>query len=57
VVAVVALQGFLVGIGGPIVGIAAIMAIALFVIALAAYTNRHRRPGGPGPRQTRRGRR
>ena len=57
VVGVIALQGFLVGVGGPIVGIAAIMAIALFVIGLAAYTNRHRRPTGPGPRQTRRGRR
>ena len=32
-------------------------AAALFVIGLAAYTNRHRRPGGPAPRQTRRGRR
>lgn len=57
VVAIVALQGFLVGIGGPLVGIAAIMAIALFVIGLAAYVNRHRRPAGPVPRQTRRGRR
>jgi hypothetical protein len=56
VVGVVALQGFLVGVGGPIVGIAAIMAIALFVIALAAYANLHRRPGS-APRQSRRGRR
>jgi hypothetical protein len=56
IVAIIALQGFLVGVGGPIVGIAAIMAIALFVIGLAAHTNRHRRPAS-APRQTRRGRR
>jgi hypothetical protein len=56
VAAIVALQGLLVGVGGPVVGIAAIMAIALFVIGLAAYANRHRRPGS-APRQTRRGRR
>ena len=56
VVGIVALQGFLVGVGGPLVGIAAIMAIALFVIGLAAYTNRHRRPGTT-PRPSRRGRR
>ncbi|HET9345688.1 MAG TPA: hypothetical protein VFO05_08300 [Candidatus Limnocylindrales bacterium] len=56
VVAAVALQGFLVGVGGPLVGIAAIMAIALFVIGLAAYANRHGRRD-PATRQTRRGRR
>ena len=56
IVAAVALQGFLVGIGGPLVGIAAIMAVALFVIGLAAYLNRHRRRPAISP-VTRRGRR
>jgi hypothetical protein len=45
IVAIIAIEGFLVGVGGPLVGIAAIMAIALFAIALAAYANRDRRPG------------
>jgi hypothetical protein len=53
VVAVVALQGFLVGIGGPLVGIGVVMAIALFVIALAAYANRDRRRTGSVPRAAR----
>ena len=48
IVAAVALQGFLVGIGGPIVGIAVVMAIALFVIGLAAYANRGGRAHGSG---------
>ena len=43
VVAAIALQGFLVGIGGPLVGIGAVMAIALFVITVAAFANRDRR--------------
>jgi hypothetical protein len=49
IVAIIALQGFLAGIGGPLVVIGAIMAIALFVIAVAAYANRDRRPGGARP--------
>ena len=58
IVAAVALQGFLVGIGGPIVGIAVVMAIALFVIGLAAYANRGGRAArNRGPRAGRRDRR
>jgi peptidoglycan/LPS O-acetylase OafA/YrhL len=57
VVAAVALQGLLVGVGGPVLGIFVIMAVALFVIAVAAYANRNRRAGASQPRQTRRGRR
>ena len=45
IVAAIALQGFVVGVGGPLVGIAVIMAIALFVIGLAAYANRGGRTG------------
>jgi hypothetical protein len=45
VVAAIALQGLLVGVGGPFVGIAIVMAIALFVIGIAAFANRNRRPG------------
>ena len=59
VVAVIALQGILIGATGPIIGILVLMAIALFVIAVAAYANRDRR--GPGssvdPRPVRRRRR
>lgn len=58
IVAAVALQGFLVGVGGPVVGIAVLMAIALFVIGLAAYANRGGRAGRiRGPRAGRRDRR
>jgi hypothetical protein len=50
VVSLVALQGVLVGVGGPVVAILVLMAIALFVIGVAAYTNRDgRRPGSPRP--------
>jgi hypothetical protein len=54
VVAVIALQGLLVGAGGPLVGIAVVMAIVLFVIAVAAYANRD---GSRGLVRRRRGRR
>ncbi|HEX5014529.1 MAG TPA: hypothetical protein VFV72_10260 [Candidatus Limnocylindrales bacterium] len=59
VVAVVALQGVAVGIGGPIVGIGIVMAVALFVIAVAAYANRDRRAraGAPPPGRSRPNRR
>ena len=40
VAAVIALQGLLVGVGGPLVGIAVLMAVALCVIAIAAFANR-----------------
>ena len=53
VVALVALQGVLVGIGGPLIGIGLVMAVALFVIALVAYANRDKRnrtSASPGPR-------
>ena len=49
VVAIVALQGFLVGIGGPIVGIAVIMAIALFVIGHRRRSGRPRQPPPADP--------
>jgi hypothetical protein len=52
VVAVVALQGFLVGIGGPLIGIGIVMAVALFVIATAAFANRDRRRSEPQTRPT-----
>jgi hypothetical protein len=52
IVAVVALQGFLVGIGGPLIGVGIVMAVALFVIAIAAYAQR-----GRGTTAGRRGRR
>jgi hypothetical protein len=56
VVSIVALQGFLVGVAGPVLGIPVLMAIALFVIGVAAYANRDRR--GPAaarpPRRPRR---
>lgn len=45
VVGAIALQGLLVGVGGPLVGIAVLMAIALFVIGIAAFANRNRRSG------------
>jgi hypothetical protein len=48
VVAVIALQGFLVGVGGPLIGIGVVMAVALFVIAVAAFANRDRRGAGRG---------
>ena len=54
VVAAIALQGFLVGVGGPLVGIAVVMAIALFAIAIAAYANRGRGRARPGGLATRR---
>lgn len=59
VVAAVALQGFAVGIGGPLIGIAIVMAVALFVIAVAAYANRDRRARrvAPPPGRTRQNRR
>ena len=53
VVGVVALQAYLVGIGGPIVWIAVVMAVALVVIAVAAFANRDR--GVAGRRRQRRG--
>jgi hypothetical protein len=58
VVSVVALQGVLIGAGGPIVGILVLMAIALVVIVVAAYSNRNRhRPSRPAPDATIRRRR
>jgi hypothetical protein len=53
VVAAIALQGFVVGVGGPLIGIAVVMSIALFVIATAAYANRD---GSRGLTRRRRGR-
>lgn len=53
IVATIAFQGVLVGIGGPLVGIAVLVAIALFVIAIAAYANRDGR-GSAGNRAQRR---
>jgi hypothetical protein len=46
VVSLIALQGILMGAGGPVVGILVLMAIALFVIAVAAFANRDRRRPG-----------
>jgi len=47
VVAVVALQGLLIGVGGPILGVLILMAIAMFVIVVAAFANRDARRSGP----------
>ena len=49
VVAVVALEGLLIGVSGPILGVLILMAIAMFVIVVAAYANRDVRRSGPRP--------
>ena len=49
VVAVVALQGLLIGVSGPILGVLILMAIAMFVIVVAAFANRDVRRSGPRP--------
>jgi hypothetical protein len=53
VAAVVAVQGFLLNLGGPIVWIAAVVAVALVVIAIAAFVNRD--AGAAARRRARRG--
>ena len=49
VVAIIALQGLLVGVGGPLLGVLILMAIALFVIAIAAVANRDVRRAAARP--------
>ena len=49
VVAVIALQGLLIGVAGPILGVLILMAVAMFVIVVAAFANRDVRRSGPRP--------